>query len=57
MNKFLAKIKAAGERPLNQKLFFILFAIIPVFYLLERLVCSVYDSDMYFLIATGQEIL
>lgn len=57
MNNFLAKIKTAGERPLNQKLFFILFTIIPVFYLMERLVCSVYDSDMYFLIATGREIL
>ena len=57
MTKILTKIRNFGEKPLNEKLFFVLFAIIPIFYLLERLVCSVYDSDMYFLIATGREIL
>ena len=57
MMKLWTKVKTISEKPLNEKLFFVLFAIIPIFYLLERLVCSVYDSDMYFLIATGREIL
>lgn len=57
MNKKIEKIKAFGNRHVNEKLFVVLFMMIPVFYLLERLVCSVYDSDMYFLIATGREIL
>lgn len=57
MMKPWTKVKAISEKSLNEKLFFVLFAIIPIFYLLERLVCSVYDSDMYFLIATGREIL
>ena len=53
----MTKLKAFGNKPLNQKLFFVLFMMIPLFYLSERLICSVYDSDMYFLIATGREIL
>lgn len=57
MRSMIAKIKSFGEKPISEKLFYILFLMIPFFYLLERIVCSVYDSDMYFLIATGREIL
>lgn len=57
MNAAIAKLKSFGDRPLHQTVFYVLFTTIPLFYLLEKLVCSVYDSDMYFLIATGREIL
>ena len=57
MTKLVTKLRTFGDKPLNQKVFFVLFLIIPVFYLMEQLICSVYDSDMYFLIATGREIL
>lgn len=57
MNRVAVRLKSFGGRPLNRTVFFILFTAMPLFYLLERLVCSVYDSDMYFLIATGREIL
>lgn len=57
MSSTIAKIKAFGTKPISEKLFYILFLMIPIFYLMERIVCSVYDSDMYFIIATGREIL
>ena len=53
----LQKIKQWGDKPLSMKVMYVfLFAMIG-FYLLEALLCKVYDSDMYFLIATGREIL
>lgn len=57
MSSTITKIKSFGEKPISEKLFYVLFLLIPLFYLLERIVCSVYDSDMYFIIATGREIL
>lgn len=57
MSSTIAKIKAFGTKPISEKLFYVLFLMIPIFYLMERIVCSVYDSDMYFIIATGREIL
>lgn len=57
MQSLFLRIKSFGNKPISEKLFYVLFAIIPVFYLMERLVCSVYDSDMYFIIATGREII
>lgn len=57
MSSMISKIKAFCDKPISEKLFYVLFLLIPIFYLMERIVCSVYDSDMYFIIATGREIL
>lgn len=57
MKEFIEKQKKFWNQPISLRLFYILFMIIPLFYLLEQLVCAVYDSDMYFIIATGREIL
>ena len=44
----LQKIKQWGDKPLSMKVMYVfLFAMIG-FYLLEALLCKVYDSDMYF---------
>lgn len=50
-------LKTFWNKSANKWLCYVLLSIIPFFYLLEKIVCSVYDSDMYFLIATGREIL
>lgn len=57
MNKMVEKIKKWGEEPLSMKVFGVLVFLSAFFYLLRALCCQIYDSDMYFLIATGKEIV
>lgn len=50
-------LKLWSNKPMNMKLFVGgVFSMI-LFYLLYLLTASIYDSDMYFLIATGREII
>ena len=51
------KIKNWMDKPLPARTLFVFISLIVVAYLVESLVCKIYDSDMYFLIATGREIL
>lgn len=53
----LEKIKSWGDKPLSMKIMYVFVCIIVGFYLIESLICKIYDTDMYFLIATGREIL
>lgn len=51
------KVKEWSEKPLSMKGLLCFIIVIVGFYLVESLFCKIYDSDMYFLIATGREIL
>lgn len=53
----LKKIKNWLDKPLSMKVFVGSVFCIIVFYIMQRLTTSIYDSDMYFLIASGREIL
>lgn len=51
------KIKEWADKPLSAKVLLGFIFVIVAFYLAESLICKIYDGDMYFLIATGREIL
>lgn len=53
----MEKLKKWLNKPMNMKVFVGSVLLMVIFYLFYLLVTNVYDMDMYFLIATGREII